>query len=610
MTIIVTAITLFVAVAVAQFPSRHPNHRHRLSSECLVSSLIDTTATGVLPYPVFYDLEHFNIDTGLRKSSNLSSYVCGKNGLLANPVEAIYLKREKSTWFDRLKGSTDNITCSAHMCPMRKENLVFPLKVLNWSIAVDALFDLAQEPILSTGSHQGSRNHTRVPVRRVIALGGSVTLGRGSNGFCCSRTMVLNGSCDIESNRHGSQHPMINDVWYCNWFGFLAQWFRAKFPSQNFHFHNMAIGGTGSSVMATEVNFLFSTQNITLTSRDIVFTDFSSNDGPVDDIEPLIRAILQLSKDEHGAPTIIIIENLIWKKNIYRNVARYYNLPLYSYKEVLSNPLDGQSEIFNWISQMELHVPWHAHLLLADTLASFLTHLLHQCQVVSTNAPRHFDALSRNRSTQHVVMPPSLKKYTLPSALNLASTYRHAPCNIQNYTYHTFAPNTTYQPESMGLFEQSLNGWTAAIDRRPPAAWINNNYKARNDSERAKEALVFGISTFDAIRGTILVLRLKYLKTYKNGGAIKVNLCGLQVFDLDSLSGEGNGDALSHVSVAQVHTYEFTHTDFILCRALPREERVVQIQMSPGNYGRVAFRENFKFNLYSVTVCYIDKGRR
>ena len=92
--------------------------------------------------------------------------------------------------------------------------------------------------------------HQRV---NIIILGGSVTLGVGSTGCCCSRShdkrcpYPQNTHRECEHVKRTSRTSFPIPVHYCTWHGYLHRYLQTNFPaSHNIHLINLAKGGVSS----------------------------------------------------------------------------------------------------------------------------------------------------------------------------------------------------------------------------------------------------------------------------------------------------------------------------------------------------------------------------
>ena len=92
----------------------------------------------------------------------------------------------------------------------------------------------------------------------IIILGGSVTLGVGSTGCCCSRSH--DKRCPYPQGRHKecehvkrtSRTSVPIPVHYCTWHGYLSRYLQATFPaSNNIQLINLAKGGVSSGTHRT-----------------------------------------------------------------------------------------------------------------------------------------------------------------------------------------------------------------------------------------------------------------------------------------------------------------------------------------------------------------------
>lgn len=600
---------------------------------CPASRLIDPPTNGTYPYPEFYFNKIYNLTEPTNFPPEASQYNCNTKELLTN-FEQKFRDTDSEAWISQLyerhksrKSFGENIgirtKCATNICPIEDANMKAAWAIQTWDFRADALC-LLKEGMTSQNGIDSTKT-------RLIAFGGSMTRGHGALGYCCvSRTeakeaelaqhegkvpeasIIRNDTCMTDMH---SPNRFDTSKWYCCWFGYLMQWFLNRFPKTDFEFFNFAMGGTKSMAMAHEVGFFFESYNISLTHRDIIILDHSCNDlgGQFSDgIELLIRAILHQCKSEQNQPTIVVMEQHGESNEGYREAARYYDLPVFSFSEIILHPTEAQKPMFDWKRVMPLHVPWHSHLLIADAFSRWMS------DVIADHCPPPLASTGRSwnlRNYNSTILPlrsSSTEKadtivYKLKGPIHPLQHARSWECDksIPPLLHATPATSSPH-PKDLMTFEKHLSGWTEYIDIHPPAAWMINKY-APNSSYN----LVFPLPN---ITNTILDVgfRLKYLRTYLNAGVVRLSVCGCKedgFRDLDALAFAGDlEDEMRNVSIPQHFSVVLSPAVVTLCQSLPNSLRNITVRYL-GVYMagiRDSVRHDYKFKVFSATMCYID----
>lgn len=251
-----------------------------------------------------------------------------------------------------------------------------------------------------------------------------MTFGSLTEGCCCSS--ALNPICSSFDYNPYSQDPadhihLSRNVYCrhdaassrrCAWGIHLSRWIRSLSVSPVKH-HMFAYGGTSSILMAEMFHDFYVKSNIgrKLTRSDIVFIDLSVNDyhqvidnpalGTLNGLHGIMENILSAS--ENGSwPSIIILETFPYPKpneemrvkyyEIYRAISQRYQIPLWSYRDVVWNYLDHSKSKFNhnaldllMFKEKSYHPPWFTHLYIADVFGNVLRNEFRQCQYNSTS---------------------------------------------------------------------------------------------------------------------------------------------------------------------------------------------------------------------------------
>ena len=572
---------------------------------CEVSRLI-TNASNVHPYPEFYVTDVYDVAS---KFPTLYEQQKCYNGddkmMLSGHREGKFDDIVLETWMTKFWNrhqKKEFSYCVFDTCPLVTKNIASAWKIINWNFSADALCMLGQ----SLNKQNMNQSNSKV---KVIVLGGSMTVGHDVVGACCSSQTKSTMKCD--STYEHLQFPLHNNRWYCFWLGYLSQWFIHTFPQVDFIFHNMAIAGYGSNIMSTELEALLKFRNIKLSKADIIILDHSCNDGQQSlGLELLIREIYRLC--HNFDPTIIIMEQLPSPKITYyrgyRRMARYYQLPYFSHREIILNPTPSQKNLFSAISSLPLHAPWHVHMLVADGLATWVSQLI---QYKCSSNKQFNQAPSYINSSIHVFKKSPITnnsghnthKYgVLDIFLDENKKLEPFRCNITSRgMFIDSSPNSSYIPPHLKEFEKSIKGWTAYQDyKRKPTGWIINKF-----APVAKRTLNFTIPHFNLNNDNQdeIGLRIKYLKTYINAGHVNIIVCGLKVSEIDVLT-------KARVSIPTLRHYVLTKNDIRRCHDLADNSRVVSLEYTgSSDTQNNQFRRDFKVKILSVKLCYLENHK-
>lgn len=164
-------------------------------------------------------------------------------------------------------------------------------------------------------------------------------------------------------------------------------------------------------------------------STDIVFLDYSVNDcsggyGPRvgTDIETLVRRFLHYGSD---MPLVILLEGYPFQiagqyfnwnipgtggvhdyTTYYRQVARYYNLPLWSFATSMFDNITVTQHFYPYIRNMASHPSWFVHLFMADLYSSVMKHQIHKYCV--KEADQRKQEVLQISGTTSKMLPPTL----------------------------------------------------------------------------------------------------------------------------------------------------------------------------------------------------------
>ena len=438
---------------------------------CLVSSLIDTKNADVWSYPEFYfPIYNENTSTSFVDASSVYNCSSTSKNLLLSSHQRIFIFDDQPVmkgWIEQLyiRHNHQDTFCVNGICPLDRKNTLASWDMLDWNFSADALCQLGE-------SLKTSPTRLEKLKVKIIGLGGSMTYGHGSLSYCCASNSDL--SCDMKNTLDSS--ALDNNKWYCSWFGFLKKWFVHTFQNIEFEFHMLAIGGTNSFVMATEVDMLLSKRDIQLTHNDIVIFDFSCNDSggtTSSPTESLVRAIYRTVEREEDKPTVIIMEQLTFPGDEavnhhysgYRVAAEYYHLPVYSHYEIASHPLNShQEKFYSLLEASELHIPWHGHLLIADEFALWLAQLIdYKCpQTSSSRVPPEQsggDADFKINAKAALIPPQEAASLHSPvaSSESKAAAKGEIDCQVFAFQIDRSGPFTSIDERSSPLYSTAIS---------------------------------------------------------------------------------------------------------------------------------------------------------
>eukprot|EP01041_Mallomonas_annulata_P012475 gene12475-26242_t len=493
--------------------------------------------------------------------------------------------------------------CIEKLCPIKEENVASALESMSsWANASSRLCNIvfASNKILVT--------ETPKTVIRLIILGGSFTVGSNTKEGCCCKMDVKCANKPCEHYSKGNDDP------YCAWSGFLYRWLQTEYPHVDFIYHNFASSGLTSFLMADRVLSILAGQSWNVTANDIVFVDHTVNDAEYRDgtrshalmikqgIETIIRRIVHhFGKNR---PQIVLLDlyphDLSTKTgtlkydpnsvtNVYKNVAKHYNLPLWSYRDVVwSNYAStNQAALVRRLKGYSTHPPWHVHLFIADILAGCVKKTLETCRS-SSSADKGKTLLSTSN---------------LPAPLYDVGSLEKNMCDMNKPMLLEVTSSSKFHPENVDEYEKNISssssvGWREYVDYHGVAGFMINKH-----SHPQNRSMTFIIKDIGTNLITMrFMIKVEYLKTYKNAGKVQVHLCGTEVMNgrpPDAL----HTDHLHYkVSVPDIMPYELTYLDKQRCDSLPVDKRTLEVRYVLST-DRLDVRKDQKFKLISLRVC-------
>jgi hypothetical protein len=462
-----------------------------------------------------------------------------------------------------LRQETHSCSHSHNICPIKEEYL---------RIAMTG-FENASSQICHTFKSLKDPNEPIHPPVNVILIGASVTGGVASGG--CTK-----GFCSTEENAPCVQFD-------CAWPNSVLTYLRNRFEKKNknkkkINLIDLAAGATTSCTLLHTLVQKLEAKNVTLSSRDLLFYDYSVNDGIVFQdpkqlqalrhcIEGVLEKLVHYSTDGLP-PTIILLEFYPFKgftvvqqqpstemqsySTVYHEVARKFHLPIISYRDLHWHPLFREdvrkfSSLeyivnYKWAKPtvpggywVDTHPPWIAHDLFADVIAGVLEVTHHLCNHDNTN----FNNNNKNNNNKNSGAVDQLlitnisfdpwksfrdglqTSHNLKVLINEEATVANAP----------FLP-----PEEIRALPYE---WKLYQDRRGKPGWIvEQPADANAERHRNKAELTFSApynttssssSSFffssSAASSSPATLEITYMQTYRNAGAFHVKVCDVFV---------------------------------------------------------------------------------
>ena len=276
---------------------------------------------------------------------------------------------------------------------------------------------------------------------------------------------------------------------------------------------------------------------------------------------------------------------------------------------------------FDLIKSYGLHSPYSTHLIIADLLAGFSERIISNCTSSSTsNSGSNSGSGSGGGSGGGSEGNYDIVKATLPPSLTNVKHFEHTLCDENKPYLMNHEAVNKFHPDNLTDYESKLTGWTDFADYHSTPGWIiNNNVKANigDDTKYMKARLlvfplpekeITALSSSDTV-----ILKVKYLRTYSNGGYAGVYLCndgsfnpGTRIEKLDALFLLNTWK----LSIPQLYTHSFSSSDLQKCLSMPAENRNIVIRyMGADDVDHSAGRLDLKFKLFSVSMCHVDTSQ-
>lgn len=550
---------------------------------------------------------------------------------------------------------TEKHFCSSDTpCPVAQSNVDILLKATSWPIRNPSkLLKLIENIFHGTGEGVNSK---------IVFLGGSVTAGAATEGYCCTNQLeymphhsseyIIDSRC---RERHNNCMDLFKNLFVnlqgdssfqTSWVKYFGLWLTRQ-KGAKLSLYNYAIRGTTSKSITDTAGYHL--RKLNLTSDDLVFIDYSYNDawyfrGPrnsvmLSSVEGLIRRILSLASA--SKPHIIMLEtwhselgvypdyeypsgasgrskgsenNIVSYSSVYRQVAQHYGLISWSLRDVLFSEYSLLHQPFiEYMTNIHHdlkkplhwgHPPWHTHLFWSDLYAVSLSEMKNvkwkRMQVESDHIPPPLVQEVALTSLQHC-------NWDKPLLINLSLLQGNGFMNAQNQSRYYAHPS---------------GSWKYFEDRMYKPGWITDSTLPVNDKGTHSLFIPLdrdSVEAWMAVRTPSekkhrrklvdLVLSITFLKTYEHTQAADINLCGAPIGVLNSAW----IDEKYHVSLSDTEVFAIGQHVERHCAGVPLERVALEIN-SPSiqhpqlNSANSNVGNYSKFKIQSITVCEVNNG--
>ena len=264
-------------------------------------------------------------------------------------------------------------------CPIQESNIQDAAALMTWKPFVEAFCLL----------------NSKISIKpRVFIFGGSVLAGSRTFGCCCveelSNECPSNKRCKGVNSVPTSPAYRALDTKLCSWPLYLQNLMLLSPLLKDVEVIVLPFAAHDSTMMGSRLPQYLLRKKIQFTKDDIVILDFSVNDGLLftrsldmrhhlrTGLEQLVRAILA-PPTSISFPTIVLLEMFplmsehvrqTFYSQIYIDIARHYNLLLWSYRNVVISPatnktqgaylqyLNFQNNLRLFLRKRDFHPPW------------------------------------------------------------------------------------------------------------------------------------------------------------------------------------------------------------------------------------------------------------
>jgi hypothetical protein len=437
---------------------------------------------------------------------------------------------------------TDKLHNETHLCSDSQFHC--PIKVQYIPIAMTGFANASTQICHSLQALEDDRdynNSDEAPVNLII-VGGSVTWG-GLAGGCMKETCAelrSDGRCAVGIGAE------------CAWVQSIMKYLQHRYKN-TLNLVDLSWGGTTSCTLPHTLIQRLTSRNITLTSRDLLFYDYSVNDGIIVGLSKLpqcmeesIEKLVHYSADGLP-PTIVLLELYPFKgvnfhvespeadsySHIYHEVARKFHLPIISYRDLFWHPLFREylkqypkleSVVrYKWAdpASVDVHPPWVVHDIYADVIAGVLELTQQLCSSKQKQLLKESfveDLWTKFRSTHTT---------TTTSDAVLVLLNEEAEMKITNAPY--------LSPEEISALPY---GWNLYQDRLRKPGWIFEGKVAKTTNNKItnRPALTFRFvndkNTINSNNNEVkynglATLEITHMQTYRNAGGFRVQVCNV-----------------------------------------------------------------------------------
>ena len=238
-------------------------------------------------------------------------------------------------------------------CPIQESNIQDAAALMTWKPFVEAFCQL----------------NSKISIKpRVFIFGGSVLAGCKAFGCCC--TEDVNAECPSNKRCKGVNSipsELKKDTLYtklCSWPLYLQNLMLMSPLLKNVEVIDLPFSAHHSTMMVSRLPQYLLKKKIQFTKEDVIILDFSVNDGMLftqstdmryylrRGLEQLVRAILA-PPTSISFPTIVLLEmfpllaeymSQTLYSQVYVEIARHYNLLLWSYRNVVISPATNKTQ--------------------------------------------------------------------------------------------------------------------------------------------------------------------------------------------------------------------------------------------------------------------------
>jgi hypothetical protein len=416
-----------------------------------------------------------------------------------------------------------------------------PIKVEYIPITMNGFNNASNQICHSLQALEDNNNREASPVNLLI-VGGSVTWG-GLAGGC------MKGTC---AELRSDGYCILGHGGVCAWVPSVVNYLQHRYKT-TLNLVDLSWGATTSCTLPHTLIQRLTARNISLTSRDLLFYDYSVNDGIM--TLPKLRQCMEenLEKLVHYSrdglpPTIVFFEFYPFKglnfhvenpeidsySTVYREVARKFHLPIISYRDLFWHPL-FRADLkqypkleyiveYKWSdpAKVDVHPPWVVHDIYADMIAGVLELTYQLCTSKRKQLHKEADIDDLWMKFQNTGTTSTTSEDGVLVLLN-----EEAEMKIANAPY--------LSPEEISALPY---GWNLYQDRRGKPGWIIEGKVAKPSSKiKNRPALTFSFvhdknsntttNNNEAKYNGLATLETTHMQTYRNAGGFRVQVCNV-----------------------------------------------------------------------------------